>query len=147
MPSGQVDRDQYLDNWAGGLAIARLVRRTDPRPYHARQRLMRRMTRSVVRPSQGSITNSNLNLRTTGMSLSTFGSRLKKRCRFRKRCEKPSKLRMRKSVAAIRKAGRAAGLRFPIPTREVGTNFAIVILRRSPQPPRRREAFDRAPLR
>jgi hypothetical protein len=44
-----VDRNQYLDNWAGGLAIARLVRRTDPRPYHARQRLIR-MTRSVVRP-------------------------------------------------------------------------------------------------
>ena len=26
-----MDRDQYLDNSAGGLAIARLVRRTDPR--------------------------------------------------------------------------------------------------------------------
>ena len=31
MPSGRVDRDQYLDNSAGGLAIARLVRRTGPR--------------------------------------------------------------------------------------------------------------------
>src|SRR6266446_5308640 len=50
MPSGRVDPDQYLDNWARGLTIARLARRTDPRPYHARQRLIRRMTRSVVRP-------------------------------------------------------------------------------------------------
>ena len=35
----------------------------------------------------------------------------------------------------------------PILTREVGTNFAIVILRRSAHPPLRREAFDRALLR
>src|SRR6266481_3932288 len=84
MPSGRVDCDQYLDNWAGGLAIARLVRRTDPRPYHARQRLIRRMTRSVVIPSQGSITTSIRNLQTAGMSLSTFGSPSKKRWRLRK---------------------------------------------------------------
>jgi len=38
-------------------------------------------------------------------------------------------------------------IRFPIPTRELGTNLAIVILRRSAHPPLRREAFDRALLR
>src|SRR5881396_1161281 len=68
MPSGRVDLNQYLDNWAGGLAIARLVRRTDPRPYHARHRLIRRMTRSVVRPSQASITTSIRNLLTARKS-------------------------------------------------------------------------------
>src|SRR5437899_7517637 len=83
------------------------------RPYQARQRLIRRIIRSVVKTGQGIITTSILNLRTSGKSLSTFGSRSKKRWRFRKMYVPPSKLIKRKGVAAIRRAGRATGLIVP----------------------------------
>src|SRR6266581_7037346 len=107
MPSRRVDRDQYLDNWAG-LGDSQIS--ADPRPYHARQRLIRRMTRSVVKPNHGIKTTSILTLRTAGISLSTFGSRSKNRWRLRKMYAPPAKLIRKKNVAAIRRAGRAAGL-------------------------------------
>src|SRR5262249_18443847 len=71
---------------------------------------MRRIRTRVVKTSQGIMTTSTLNLRTAGMSLSTFGSRSKNRCRFRKIYAPPNKLTMKKNVAAIRKAGRTEGL-------------------------------------
>src|SRR5262249_1913940 len=66
--------------------------------------------RRVVKTSHGNITTSTLSLRTAGMSSSTFGSRSKKRWRFRKMYVPPIRLMMRKNVAAIRKAGRTKGL-------------------------------------
>src|ERR1700756_5407996 len=110
MPSDRVDRDQYLDNSAGGLAMTRSARRTGRRHYQASQKLIRRIRTRVVKTSQGIMTTSTLILRTAGMSLSTFGSRSKNRCRFRKIYAPPNKLTMKKNVAAIRKAGRTAGL-------------------------------------
>src|SRR5205807_5048274 len=60
-------------------------------PYQASQRLIRRMTRSVVIPNHGMRTTSNLTRRTAGMSLSTFGSRSKNRWRLRKMYAPPAK--------------------------------------------------------
>ena len=80
------------------------------RCYQASQKLMRRIRTRVVKTSQGIMTTSTLILRTAGMSLSTFGSRSKNRCRFRKIYAPPNKLTMKKNVAAIRKAGRTEGL-------------------------------------
>src|SRR6476619_5004518 len=64
MPSGRVDRDQYLDDWAGGLAIATLARRTDPRRYNARQKLISRTRIRVIMNNHGIKTTSILTLRT-----------------------------------------------------------------------------------
>src|SRR6187200_2889199 len=65
---------------------------------------------SVVKKSHGIMMTSTLNLRTVGMSLSTFGSRSKNRWRLRKIYAPPNKLMMKKNVAAIRRAVRAWGL-------------------------------------
>jgi hypothetical protein len=110
MPSGRVDRDQYLDNSSGRPAMTRSARRTGRRHCQASQKLIRRIRTRVVKTSQGIMTTSTLILRTAGMSLSTFGSRSKNRCRFRKIYAPPNKLTMKKNVAAIRKAGRTEGL-------------------------------------
>ena len=69
-----------------------------------------RMTRSVVKTSQGTMTTSILNLRTAGMSLSTCESWSKNQRRLQKMYVPPAKLLRRKSVAANRRAGRTAGL-------------------------------------
>src|SRR6266403_3205417 len=79
-------------------------------PYQASQKPINRIRTRVVKTSQGIMTTSTLILRTAGMSLSTFGSRSKNRCRFQKIYAPPNKLTMKKNVAAIRKAGRTEGL-------------------------------------
>ena len=55
-----------------------------------------RMTRSVVKTSQGTMTTSILNLRTAGMSLSTCGSWSKNQRRLQKMYVPPAKLLSRK---------------------------------------------------
>jgi hypothetical protein len=92
------------------ILLRAVVNKVDGPLNQSRQRLIRRMTRRAVKTSQGIITTSILNLRTAGMSLSTFESWSKNRWRLRKMYVPPIRLMMRKNVPAIRKAGRTDGL-------------------------------------
>jgi hypothetical protein len=85
-------------------------RRTGAYPDQASQKPISRIRMSVVKANHGIMTTSTLNLRAAGMSLSTLGSRSKKRWRLRKINAPPNKLTMKKNVAAIRRATRAEGL-------------------------------------
>ena len=102
-------RPLALDNNQRGASKG--ARASCPRSsYQASQRAIRRIRTSVVNTHHGIITTSTLNLRTASMSLSTFGSLSKNRCRLRKMYQPPNKLTMKKNVAAIRSAGRTTGL-------------------------------------
>ena len=77
---------------------------------YSHQSAISRIRRPVVKKHHGIRITSTRSLRTAGMSPETFGSLSKNRCRLRKIYTKATMFTVRKNVAAIRRAGRAAGL-------------------------------------
>src|SRR4029453_15296507 len=77
---------------------------------YSHQSAISRIRRPVVKNSHGTRITSTRSLRTAGMSPETFGSLSKNRCRLRKIYMKATMFTVRKNVAAIRRAGRAAEL-------------------------------------